>query len=356
MVREKGMSPEMQSPFKPKKLEKGDTVALVTSSWGGPATYPKVYEHGKELLTSIGFHPIEMPRTLSKDELLYNNPKLRAEDLNDAFLDPEIKGIISAIGGDDSIRILEHLDVDVIRNNPKFFLGYSDTTTQLIYLNTLGLVTYHGPSVMAGFSQLNNFPVARQRMMEFLFENPVNYEYQPFDKFCHGYPDWSKPENLGKINVAQENSGWNWLQQGDNVEGPLFGGCLEVMEFMKSTPYWPEPEFWDGKILFFETSEDLPNVFWAKLFLRNYGIQGVFDRIQGLLFGRPRDMDEKQIKSFEQTIVDVVASEFKQTDVPIVTNFDMGHTDPQYIMPLGIRMTINCDESRIYLAERPFVN
>ena len=67
-------------------------------------------------------------------------------------------------------------------------------------------------------------------------------------------------------------------------------------------------------------------------------------------------MDEEQIKSFEQAIVDVVVGEFKQTDVPIVTNFDVGHTDPQYILPLGVRMTINCDESRIYLREHPFVN
>jgi muramoyltetrapeptide carboxypeptidase LdcA involved in peptidoglycan recycling len=348
------MSPEMQPFSKPKKLEKGDTVALVTSSWGGPAIYPMVYEHGKELLTSMGFHPIEMPYTLSKNILLYNNPKLRTKDLNEAFQDPEIKGIISTIGGDDSIRTLEYLDVDIIRNNPKFFMGYSDTTTQLAYLNTFGLVTYHGPSVMAGISQLNNFPYARQRMMEFLFENPVHYEYQPFQKFCHGYPDWSKQENLGKINETQENPGWTWLQRGDNVEGTLFGGSLEVMEFMKSTPYWPEPEFWDRKILFFETSEDLPNEYWAKLFLRNYGIQGVFDRIKGLIFGRPRDMDKEQIKRFEQVIVDVVVGEFKQTDIPIVTNFDIGHTDPQYILPLGILMSINCDESRIYLTEHPF--
>lgn len=100
---------------KPPKLQEGDKVATVSLSWGGPGLIPHRYEAGKKQLEeAFGLAVIEMPHTLKEPKWLSENPKARADDLMEAFSNSEIKGIISTIGGDDSIRILRHLDLDLM--------------------------------------------------------------------------------------------------------------------------------------------------------------------------------------------------------------------------------------------------
>lgn len=139
--------------LKSKKLKKGDCVAIVSPSWGGPSVFPHIYESGLETLKKIGLIVKEYPSARKSPEFLYNNPEFRAADINNAFSDNEVSAIFTSIGGDDSVRILPFLNVELIKKNPKIILGYSDTTTLNTYLNQLGLVTLNGPSVMAGFSQ-----------------------------------------------------------------------------------------------------------------------------------------------------------------------------------------------------------
>lgn len=115
--------------IKPQKLQPGDKVATVSLSWGGPGTHPQCYEAGKrQLQDEFDLTVVEMPHSLHDAGWLHRHPQARADDLMQAFADPSIKAIISTIGGDDSIRILHYLDLDVIRSNPKILLGYSDTT------------------------------------------------------------------------------------------------------------------------------------------------------------------------------------------------------------------------------------
>ena len=136
--------------IKPKKLQPGDKVATVSLSWGGPGTIPHRYEAGKkQLQDEFGLVVVEMPHTLSDADWLYRNPQARAEDLMAAFADPEIKGVISTIGGNDSIRILPYLDLDVIRSNPKVFLGFSDTTITHLACYKAGIGTFYGPAIIA---------------------------------------------------------------------------------------------------------------------------------------------------------------------------------------------------------------
>src|SRR5262245_48065543 len=131
--------------IKPRKLQPGDTVAAISLSWGGPGTFPHRYEAGKkQLQDEFGLKVVETAHVLSAAESLYKNPKARAEDLMNAFIDPSIKGIISTIGGNDSIRILPYLDLDVIRSNPKIFLGYSDTTITHMACYKADLVSFFG--------------------------------------------------------------------------------------------------------------------------------------------------------------------------------------------------------------------
>ena len=120
--------------IKPKKLQPGDKVAAISMSWGGPGTFPYRYEAGKlQLQEMFGVTVVETPHALSSPEWLERNPRARADDLMEAFSDPSVKAIISTIGGDDSIRLLPYLDLEVMRSNPKIVMGYSDTT-----------ITHHG--------------------------------------------------------------------------------------------------------------------------------------------------------------------------------------------------------------------
>src|SRR5690349_15787772 len=112
--------------LKPPKLNPGDKIATVSLSWGGPSVFPDRYRIGKEQLQNeFGLQVIEMPNTLKEASWLLQNPKARADDLMQAFADPAIKGVFATIGGDDSIRLLPHIDFNIIRNNPKVFMGYS---------------------------------------------------------------------------------------------------------------------------------------------------------------------------------------------------------------------------------------
>lgn len=284
--------------IKSKKLQKGDTVAIVSPSWGGPSIFPHVYDSGIKVLENLGLKIKEFPSARNDAEFNYNNPEFRAKDINDAFADSEIKAIITSIGGDDSVRILPFLNLEIIKNNPKIILGYSDTTTLNTYLNQLGLVTLNGPSVMAGFSQWDSLGKDFQEHIKtILFNNPEEYVYKPYNLYTEGYLDWSDKSNIGKTKPMSNNTGWSWLQGASKVKGKLFGGCFEVLELMKATKFWPTNDFWNGKILFLETSENKPSPEQVKCMLRNYGMQGIFNKISALLIARARDYTEDEKKN-----------------------------------------------------------
>lgn len=135
---------------KPKRLRPGDRVAVVSPCWGGPATFPARYDAGKRYLVDrFGLEVIETAHALSEAAWLYENPRARADDLMQAFADPSIKGIIASIGGDDAIRLIPHLDLTVLRSNPKLFIGYSDPTAIHFACLKAGIGSFHGPTVMS---------------------------------------------------------------------------------------------------------------------------------------------------------------------------------------------------------------
>src|SRR5437870_13753551 len=231
---------------KPNRLKAGDTVAVLSPSWGGPAIFPKIYELGvRNLKANFHLQIKEYPTTRADPDLLHDNPEMRAEDVNNAFSDRKVAGIISSIGGDDSIRILPYLNKEVIRSNPKILMGYSDTTTLLSYCNQLGLVTFHGPSIMAGFSQMESSPASfATHVKEMLFHPRQNYEYRPYSTYSEGYPEFAQIENLGKVKTPRQNPGWHWLQGKSVTRGHLFGGNIEILEWLRGTNFWPANDFW----------------------------------------------------------------------------------------------------------------
>ncbi len=340
------------SYIKPSRLKEGDTVAVVSASWGGPSMFPHVFETGLRILREkFGLVIQEMPSTRMTPDDLAANPKLRADSLNAAFADPNIKGIFSSIGGDESGRILRYLDADIIRLNPKIFMGYSDVCTQLLFAHNAGLVTFNGPAVMAGFAQLENFPEGVSHIRDILFEPTDTYTYEPFPQWSNNYASWNTSGYNGEVVDVRPHDGWHWINGSGVHSGLLYGGCAEVLEFLKGSQHWPGPGFWKDRILYLETSEEKPTLDQVRYWLFNYGMQGVFDDVSALLIGRARDYSDDEKQALDAMIRFVVIHQFGATNLPIVTNLDFGHTDPQWIIPNGIRAEVNVENHSLRLME-----
>jgi muramoyltetrapeptide carboxypeptidase LdcA involved in peptidoglycan recycling len=254
---------------KPRRLQPGDVAAIASPSWGGPAAFPATYEAGLRVLRDLlGLRVRELPH--ARD--VAASPRERAEDLNLAFRDPEVRLVLASIGGDDSILVLPHLDVEAARRDPKIVMGYSDTTTVLVWLAQLGVVSFHGPSVMAGLAQASALPEAFLDHVRRVLFAAEAVTYAPYGAFCEGYADWGDPANAGRTNALRADEGPRWLQGRGTRAGPLLGGCLEVLEFLRGTPWLPlDGATWDGRVLFFETSEEAPPPRAVKRMLRSYG-------------------------------------------------------------------------------------
>lgn len=110
---------------------------------------------------------------------------------------------------------------------------------------------------------------------------------------------------------------------------------------MKATRFWPPSDFWAGKILFLETSEVEHSPASLKFILRNYGMMGAFDGLSALLLGRPRGYSREKKAQLQKNVLGVVAEEFGRSDLPIVSNMDIGHTDPQMVLPLGLMAEVD---------------
>lgn len=213
-------------------------------------------------------------------------------------------------------------------------------------------MTFYDPSIMAGFSQMESLPDSfKSHVKKMLFEPKESYEYQSYKKYCDGYPEWANKENTGKVNPVKLDDGWHWLQGNGKVHGKLFGGCIEVLEMIKATDFWPSRDFWKGKIFFLETSEEKPAIHYIDYVLRNYGMLGIFNKINGFIFSRARDYSDEEKKELEKKIVSVIAQEFSKPDLPIIANFDVGHTDPQLVLPLGVKAEIDCVAKTVKLVE-----
>jgi muramoyltetrapeptide carboxypeptidase LdcA involved in peptidoglycan recycling len=140
------------------------------------------------------------------------------------------------------------------------------------------------------------------------------------------------------------STGWRFLQGKKTVSGHLIGGCADVLEFLKGTAYWPSPELWAGAILFLETSEEAPSPTLLSRWLRNYGSQGILQRLAGLLVGRPggHQTPESDFQLYDAAIMGVVRDELGLTALPVITQMDFGHTDPMLVLPYGVQAIIDC--------------
>lgn len=342
-----------------KPLKRGSRIAVVSPSNGLPALFPHQFDKGLENLeTRFGFEIVEMPTARMAPEELYRHPEKRAADLNAAFADDTIDGIICSIGGYESVRILKYLDVKTILAHPKLLMGFSDSTTFLTYLNLCGMVTFYGPSVMAGWAQIEHLPPEYAAHLEAMLSGPeLPYRYEPYAVWSQQYKDWRDPAFAGElVEIFENTTGFDWLQGKHAVEGALWGGCIEVLENLKGTPYWPQEDFWASRILFLESSEEKPTPEQVGCFLRNYATQGILDRIGGLVIGRPKDYSPEEVEALRQIVTNILTIENDLSGLPVLMNVDFGHTDPKVVLPIGCRVRLDPGAGIFELLETPFVS
>lgn len=340
---------------KPQKLCSGDKVAAVSLSWGGAAVFPERYALGKRRAQEIfGIEFIETPHALRDPAWLKANPKARADDLMEAFADPSIKGIFSIIGGEDSVRLEPFVDLSILRANPKIFLGYSDTTVSHFMCLKAGLSSFYGPSILAEFAEnVECFAYTMNSVRRTLFSAEPVGEVEPERKAWTGeFLPWQAPENANIKRKTFKPLGPQFLQGEGVAEGPLIGGCIEVLEMLRGTPLWPEPEKWEGAILFLETSEEKPSPDYFRRWVRGYASMGILQRVKAVLLGRPMcDPEPERMTVYDKILQEVVCDECGMKELPLITQLDFGHSDPKFILPLGQKMIVDCERKRLFLPE-----
>ncbi len=328
--------------IKPKKLNKGDKVAAISLSWGGAGEFPHRYEAGKKQMQDMfGLEVVETRNALKSAEWIYKNPKARAEDLMEALDNKSVKAIISNIGGEDSIRILPYLDFDLIKNNPKIFIGFSDSTVTHFCFYKAGVTSFYGTSMLVGFAENNGMHQYQiDDIKRTLFSNePVGEIKANTRGWTSERLEWDIPENQHINRRLEKADGWNFLQGSATVSGTLLGGCLNVLEILKDTSLWVKPNDWKNKIMFIETSELIMLPHHFRSILRNYAASGILKNINGLIVGRP--YNNQYAKEYENILRQVLINEEGLIDLPIITNMDFGHTCPTFTIPYGIKAEIN---------------
>lgn len=340
--------------IKPKALKKGDTIAIVSlsSGMGGDSMAKYRYLIGKKRISELfGLNIIAMPNALKGSEYLSHHPEKRAEDLMNAFKEKSIKGIISMIGGDDTIRLLPYIDYGVIRSNPKIFMGYSDTTINHFMMYKAGLVSFHGPCVLVEFAEnvsMHKYTV--ESIYNTLFSSQKRIEIKSSPKWTSEFLDWADKSNQNiKRKMQKEMHGFEILQGSGKAQGRLLGGCLSVFKMIIGTELWPGVTEWTDKILFLETGEDYPSPTEVCYFLRNLTAQGIIQCLKGIVVGKP--LDEKYYEEYKSVYKEVIGNEAGCPELPILYNVNCSHTSPVCILPYGVLAEIDCEQKSLSIIE-----
>lgn len=336
----------------PSPLKPGDKVAIISPSSGMPFLFPWVYEQGLNRTREIfNLQVVEFPTAKQSPEYLSRNPKARADDINAAFADPSIKGIIATIGGNDQIRILPYLDKEVILANPKIFMGYSDNTNLHLFLWNLGITSYYGGAIMTQFAMgggMQDYTI--DSIKRAVFTPPIG-QITAAPEYSDADLDWTDKQNLDRKRPMYPSQRWYWHNKLDNlIEGRLWGGCLEVLDLHLSIKrYLPTLEQLDGTILFIETSEEMPSEGFVYRFIAALAELGLLKRFKAILMAYPKaQFCDKQPPEGREAYISNQRNAVKNalrdygSNILVIFNINFGHTDPQIIIPSGGMVQINC--------------
>lgn len=337
------------------KLHPGAQVAVVSPSAGLAGLFPHVQDLGLDRLREIfDLRPVEYPTTRQ----MRSSPQERARDLMAAFSDPNNRAVFASIGGNDQVKVLPYLEEEIFLQNPKPFFGYSDNSHFASYLWKLGIPSYYGGSIMTQFAMQQRMHAMTIRYLRRALFGSGTVELDASEEFTDVGLEWSTPDNLARPRLMEPNEGWYWDGSRDG-EGMLWGGCLESLtEQIEVDGLLPTPEMLAGAILFFETSETLPDAAFVRRVLMEMGERNLLAKAQGLLMGRPKAWefdqpnapDERRRYRAEQRAAVLDGFRTYNPTAPVVQNLDFGHTDPQISLPNGGKARVLAGKRKI-LAE-----
>lgn len=337
----------------PPPLAPGGLVALVSPSWAGPGVFPAVHERGVAVLTErFGVRVREYPTTREVGA----SPADRARDLMAAFGDDEVGAVMATIGGDDQLRVLGHLDGPRLATTPKRFFGYSDNTTLLNFLFFHGVAGFHGGSTMVHLARAGGpHDVSLDSLRWALFgEGP--HEIAPLGHFSDLSPQWADLRTLDNPTPTTPDAGWVWEGPRRRVVGRTWGGNLEVLVWQLGVSRWIlDSSAYEGCVLLLETSEEMPSATEVQRGLRVMGERGLLGQFAAVVVAKPKAWNHDRETSADERVRfrddqrDAVLATLAEynTDAVVVIGPDVGHTDPQYVVPYGGEVEVDAVECRI---------
>ena len=307
----------------PPRLKAGDTVGLIEPA---SATWePFAITLIEEALANLGLKSKRAHNILGRDGYFAGDDKARAEGVNAMFGDSNVNAIMSVRGGWGTARILPYLDFDLIRQNPKALIGYSDITALHLALQAkTGMVTFHGPVGISAWGK---------RSLE---------TFRPL-LFDAAMPDYINP-------VAEEDrlvqNKWRTQTITPGVaRGRLLGGNLTVMTALVGTPYMPS---FDGAILFFEDVDEA--VYRIDRMLTQLGQAGILKNLAGVIFGNCTDCEAgRNIGGF--TLTEILNHHLQPLGVPAYSGAFIGHITDQFTVPEGGLVEMDADAGTFRLLE-----
>jgi muramoyltetrapeptide carboxypeptidase len=310
----------------PVPLAPGDTVALVSPS--SPVDDTFNLQLAREVMEALGFRVRAGTHYADRRGHLAGSDAGRADDINAAFADREVKAVICVRGGSGAARLLPLIDYDVIRRNPKVLLGYSDITALHCAIQAkTGLVTFHGPN---GSGSWNSFNADQFRQL--FFERAL-VQYRNVD-------------DPGDELVQRRNR--TVTIAGGKASGELVGGNLAVLTALAGSPYLPD---FSGKILFLEDVSEAP--YRVDRMLSTLKLMGALDGIAGFIFGECTDC-EPGAGYGSLTLEQILDDYIKPLGIPAYRGAMIGHIRQQFIVPVGGRVEMDADEGSFRLLEPVF--
>lgn len=320
------------------KLNKGDAIGVFSPSSPATATARVRYGRGKAYLESKGYRIVEGDLTGRKDFYRSGSIAQRVDELNALIRNPDVRCIMSSIGGMNSNSLLPYIDYEALAKDPKIVIGYSDVTAILfaIYART-GLVTYYGPALVASFGELPPFVDETFGYFESIVSDKASFPHvlPTPDAWTDEFLDW-ETQDRAKRPVA------NALVTvcGGKAEGRLVAGNLNTMEGFWGTRYFPA--ILEGDILMIEDSmKDASTIERSFAMLK---LNGVFERIGGLVLGKHEKFDDRGSGRMPYDILVEVMGDVR---FPVLAQFDCCHTHPMLTLPIGSRVGLDADAQRL---------
>ena len=316
--------------IKPHSLKLGDTIGVFTPSSPAYIDSEERFLNGIKNLERLGFKTKLGTLTSQRSHEGYRSgtPQDRADELMNLIQDPNVHGIISTIGGNNSSSLIPYLDFDEIRRQRKPLSGFSDVTSlHAAILKFSGLSTFYGPAVMTSHGEWpDGSPECSQWFLDAVMQRhgAAPRRVNAPDQWSNHRRRWSTSDWKTIPREWQKNEGWHVLNPG-KADAPILAMNLNTLVSAAGTKYWPD---FSGKILLVEDME-APHGRNERHF-RHLSLCGVFDAIAGLIVGKPEVYDAaSEPFTYDDLIKEVVGPR----NYPIISNFDCGHTYPMITIP-----------------------